>query len=99
MEIQRLECCEKKLKSRLTVNGETAPALFIRRLLAHALGYVSADLHRGYFDFGKIINLVRLFEWFVRSADVWILHRKVYHKSIFNRKNFVKGPFLRRNIL
>ena len=84
----------KKSKSWLTVNGETTLALFIWWLSVPALGYVS-----GYFAFGKITNHVWLFGRFVRSADVWILHGKVYHKSVFNRKNFMKGLFLRWNIL
>ena len=48
LEIQRLECCEKKPKSQLTINSETTLALFIQQLSAHVLGYAS-----GYFAFGK----------------------------------------------
>ena len=98
----------KKPKSQLTINNETALALFIWQLSAHALSYVSGYLHRGYFAFGKITEHFRLFGWLVLTANVWILHGKVYHKSIFSRKillksifkkNFVKGLFFKRNIL
>ena len=49
--------------------------------------------------FGKLTKRVWLFRWFVHSIGDWILHRKVYHRSVFNRKNFVEDPFWRWNIL
>ena len=82
---------------------ETAPALFIRRLSAHALGYVSCYLHRGYFAFGKIKH-VWLFGRFVHSArkglsQVRFQHKKFCEGSVFEMKHFMKGPFLWWNIL
>ena len=71
-------------------------------------------MHRGYFAFEKIIKHVWLFRWFVHSARKFyrkfVFNRKNSVKvrfwdktfcegSVFEMKYFVKGPFLRRNIL
>ena len=83
----------KKLKSRGTVNGKTIVTIFILWLFAPVLGYISGYLHRSYFAFEKETKHVQLFRRFVHSVDVWILHGKVYHKSVFKGKKFVKVRF------
>ena len=66
-----LEILQKKPKSQLTVNSETALALFILQLLEPVLF--------DYLDGSFAPQLIGF--------------------CVFNRKKFVKGPFLRKRIL